>query len=66
MQRAGARQQIETLEHEPNLAIADGGAIVVAQAGDFLPVEVIIAGGGTIEASEDVHQRALARARSAP
>ena len=62
VQRTGPRQQVEVLEDEPDLGVAQGGALVGRQRRDFLPLEAIAAGRGPVQAAEDVHQRALARA----
>src|SRR5262249_54578972 len=47
------------------LLVADQGALVGGQAGDLLAVQPVAAGGGAVQAAQDVHQRGLARARGA-
>jgi hypothetical protein len=61
LQRRGARQQVEVLEHEADLPIADGGAGVGRQLGDGCARQPIGALRRPIEAAEDVHERRLAR-----
>jgi hypothetical protein len=65
LERARARQQVELLEHEADAAVADRRERIAGQALDRLARQTVGAAGGLIEAAEDVHQRALARARSA-
>jgi acyl-CoA thioesterase-1 len=65
LQRAGAGQQVEVLEDEPDLAVADERAAVGAEGGNLLAIEPVFAGRGVVETPEDVHERALARATGA-
>ena len=65
LERGGARQQMEGLEHEPDLAVADAGELVLRGVLDRLLVEAIGAGAGRVEAADQVHQRRLAAARGA-
>src|SRR4051794_24974109 len=60
-----AREQIETLKDEPDLRVADDGALVAVERRDVDAVEFVRAVGGTVEAAEDVHQRRLAGAGGA-
>ena len=61
-QRAGARQEIEHLEHEPDLRVPHAGQLVAPEAGDVTAVEPVAAGGRGVEAAEQVHERRLAGA----
>jgi hypothetical protein len=54
------RQQVEELEDEAELVAAQLGQLPVVEAGDVGTVELDGAGGGPVEAGEDVHQRRLA------
>ena len=62
LERAGARQEIEALEDEAELLVADGGERVLVEAVDAHAVEQVRAVGRRVEAAEDVHQRRLAGA----
>ena len=44
LERGGARQQVEALEHEADLAVAELGAPVAVDAGDVLALEAVVAG----------------------
>ena len=59
--RAGARQQIEALEHEADAPAADARQRRLIQLRDVDALEQVVAAGRAIEAAEDVHQRRLAR-----
>ena len=61
--RAGAGEQVERLEHEADLAVADRRELVVGQVDDVLAVEPVAAAGRVVQAAEDVHHRRLARPR---
>jgi len=61
VQRGGAGQQVERLEDEADLLVADARQLVVVHVADQLPVDVIVAFGGRIQAADQVHQRGLAR-----
>ncbi len=63
VERRGPRQQVEALEHEPDLLVADDGQLVLRHARDVLAVEEVVAARGAVEAPEDVHQRRLAGPR---
>ena len=63
--RAGARQQIEALEHEAEPLAAHARAVRLAQARDVDAFEEIAAAARPVEAAEDRHQRRLAGARGA-
>ena len=60
VERRGPRQQVEPLEDEPDLPVADDGELVLRHARDVLAVEDVGAARRPIEAAEDVHQRGLA------
>ena len=64
-QRRGARDQVEALEDEPDLAVADIGELVVVEVADVDAVEQVAAARRDVEAADDVHQRRLAAARRA-
>ena len=55
-------QQVEELEHEPDLPVADGGKLPRRGVLDHHAVELDRAFGGRIQAAQDVHQRGLAAA----
>src|SRR6266850_2902558 len=55
--------QVECLEDEADLPIADLRQPLARQRADVLAIQPIAARGGRVEAPEDVHQRALAGAR---
>jgi hypothetical protein len=42
VERRGAGQQVESLEHEANLRVADGGQRILRHARDVCPVEKIL------------------------
>ena len=52
-----------TLKHESQHAIPDIRSLIAVHCGDFLAVQQIAALGGTIQASQRIHQRRLARPR---
>src|SRR5260221_2306700 len=57
--------QLELLEDEPDAAVADVRKLRLAEPADVLAGEPVAAGGWSVEAAEDVHQRRLARPRRA-
>ncbi len=59
------REQIEVLEDETHLAVANPRESPAAQLRDRLAVQPVLAGRGRVEATDDVHQRGLARAGGA-
>ncbi len=63
LERRGARQQVEALEHEADGLVADARQFVVRQRRDVAAVEQVTPGGRPIETAEDVHERRLAGAR---
>src|SRR5262249_53584277 len=56
-----ARQQVEILKDETNIAIAQGGELLVVERRGCLAVDDVLASGGHVEAADDVQKRALAR-----
>ena len=65
VQGVGPRQEVEGLEHEPDLLVANARQLVVGELPDLLALERVGAAGGRIEAADQVHERRLARARGA-
>ena len=57
------RHQIECLKDEADLAIADLRQTLARQRAHVLAIELIAAGRGRVETTQDVHQRAFARTR---
>ena len=65
LHRGGAREQIEALENETDLAVADVGQLVAIESGDVGAVEQVTAARRAVEAAEHVHQGRFARAARA-
>src|SRR2546422_2369841 len=63
VQGGRAGEQVERLEDEADLLVADPGQLIVGQIGDLLPVEPVLAAGRRVEAADQVHERRLPRAR---
>ena len=63
VQAGGPGKQVEGLEHEADLLVADPGQLVVLQLGDPVAVEPVLPGRGAVQAADQVHQGGLARAR---
>src|SRR5947199_272886 len=63
LERARPRQEVELLEDEADLRVPDPGERVRRQAGDILTAEHVAAGGGRVEAAQEVHEGGLAGAR---
>jgi hypothetical protein len=61
VERRGARQQVEGLEDEPDLLVADARQLVVVHQAHFVAVEEVGSFAGSIEAADQVHQRRFAR-----
>src|SRR6266540_4997196 len=55
--------QVETLEDEPDLAVADAGSLRKLQLLGRLSVQQVVAGGGRVEQPQDREQCGLAAAR---
>jgi hypothetical protein len=66
LQRLRARQQVERLEDEADLAVALVRQRVVAHRRDELPVQPVHASVGRVEGTDQVHERRLARAQTDP
>ena len=61
VERRGARQQVELLEHETDLAIAKIGQLVRAQAGQRFTADDEIARAGSVERAHHIHEGGFAR-----
>lgn len=61
LHRARTGDQVETLEHEPNLPVADVCQLVRPKTTDIDSIEQIPSPCGLVKATQDVHQRRLAR-----
>ena len=59
------RDEVESLEDEADLAVADAGQGRRPHVADRLAAQAVDAVGRDIQAAQDVHQRGLARARLA-
>src|SRR5690606_6266670 len=59
------RKKVERLEDEPDLAVAKAREFGVVEFVDLVAVEFVHAGGGTVQAPDDVHHRGLAGAGGA-
>ena len=55
--------EVEALEHEADVALAELGALLLLQAANLLSEQLIGALGGIIQEAEDVEQRGFAAAR---
>ena len=55
----GAGDQVEGLEHETDLLVADLGQLILLHRADVLALEEIAAGGRRVETADDVHERRL-------
>src|SRR5690606_3720170 len=64
-ERVGAGEQVEALEDEADLVVADLGEVIVVELGHIRPVELVGAGGRRVEAPQKVHQRGLPGSRRA-
>src|SRR5690554_1847276 len=58
----GRGDQVIALKDEAEGAAAQAGQLVAVEPGDVLPLEQIAAGGGLVEAAEQVHQGGFAGA----
>ena len=61
----GLGEQVEGLEHEADLLVADPGELEARQRRDVVALEQVAPVARRVQAAEDVHQRRLARARRA-
>ena len=55
--------EVEALEHEADVALAELGALPLLQLSDLLPQQLVAARGGVVQEAEDVEQRGFAAAR---
>ena len=62
VERRRPRQQVVRLEDEPDRPAAEPREAVVVELGDRRAGQAVAAGGRPVEAAQDVHHRALARA----
>src|ERR1019366_9399161 len=58
-------QQVECLEYEADLAVADARQVVILHSRYFVPVEPVPPGARRIETAQHVHDGGLARSRRA-
>src|ERR1017187_7452262 len=61
VQRRGARQQVESLEDETDLPVADARQFIVAHLADQVPIDVVQTLGGGVEAPDEVHEGRFSR-----
>jgi len=61
VQRRRARQQVERLENEPNLFVADARELIVAHRADQVAINEVLAPAWRIQAADQVHQGRFAR-----
>src|SRR5579875_3639131 len=61
-QRPRPRNQVERLEHEADVAVAQVREVVLVEAADVDTIDPVAPAGRHVQAAEDVHQRALAAA----
>src|SRR5436190_1727489 len=64
-QRARPGQEVERLEDEPDLAVADPRELGPREAGDVLTVQDVAAGRRRVKTAEHVHEGGLSRAGGA-
>jgi len=64
-QRGSAGEQIETLEHETDLAVANGGQFPLAEARYFDTFQQVTPAAGFVEAAENIHERRFSTAAGA-
>ena len=65
MQRRSACQQIEGLKDKADFPIANLGQLIVVHLADIDPIQLVTAGAGRIETSQQVHQSRFAGTRRA-
>ncbi len=58
-----SREQVEALEYEADLPIANLGQLVRRQVRDIPAIQDIASGRGRVQAAEEVHERGLSRSR---
>ena len=64
-QGAGARQQVELLEHKTDTPVADRGQLVFRHGLHLLPGQLVLACGGQVQTTQNIHQGRFARPRGA-
>src|SRR5687768_16487531 len=57
----GALEQVETLEHEADLLIADLGQLVLRQLRDVSTVQFVDSARRSVQAARNMHERRLSR-----
>src|SRR5438309_3178215 len=62
MKRRGPRDEVEALEDETDLSVANGGELVVVEPRDFGAVEEVTTASRHVEAADAVRERRLTRA----
>ncbi len=65
VEAGGAGEEVEGLEDEADLLVADAGELVVVELGDVVAVEPVFTLGRGVEAADEVHQGGLAGAGGA-
>src|ERR1700687_5951868 len=65
MECSGARDEVEALKDEADLAVAGRSQLLIVQTPDVHAVEQVTPGGGYVQTTDDVHERALAAAGAA-
>jgi len=58
-QGGGAGEQVEVLEDEADALVPERGALCGVEFGYVFPGDVVMAGGGAVQAAQDVHQGGL-------
>src|SRR5437763_1806933 len=58
-----AREQVEALEHEPDLPVAHRRELILRHPRDVVSIEEVLARCRAIETTRNVHERGLARSR---
>jgi hypothetical protein len=56
-------RSVERLEDETDLAVADGGKLVVIELADQAPRQPVVSLGRRIQAADQIHKRGFPRAR---
>src|SRR5438445_788912 len=63
LERRRPGQQVELLEHEPDLRVADSRQLVLREPADVDAVEQVVPRRRRVEAAEEIHERRFARSR---
>src|SRR5688500_6447036 len=61
VERRGAFEEVESLEHEPNFLVPDVRELVLRQLRDVAAVELVDAARRTVQTAGNVHEGRLAR-----